>query len=271
MAQFTNSYHGTHFRTRYVTADNNAEELRVLCIFAFPIVADAVGQRHAKAEELLMLLAFVARAYTMDNLYEEAKGEKYTRRFILRRFSKKYTDYLTQYNATPCFHVLSHLEQIRKPCPPWRSSCFIFEKSYAPLKKHFRYAHHGHLKRALVASYEYNGFAHCCRKKVRYGWSTARTDDRKVFTYKDSVVRAYDIIRQVGEFIFTCREYRLQSYIYDCPEGGPSIDFGRVWCFRDGGLTYKLVDIRLEDIRGKVMLVDGKLIMIPLELLHETL
>ena len=117
-------------------SENNAEENRIYCLFLFPIIAEEGRKSRPEVEELIMLLAYALRAFSMDSYSDPMHG--YTRSEIMTRFYRKYTHLLpskTVYNL----HALWHTESWMHLGAAHQWSAFKYEKSYAKYKKVFRY------------------------------------------------------------------------------------------------------------------------------------
>lgn len=247
--------------------ENNAEEHRVLCIFLFPVISDACKDFSKGAAEVIMLLGYGVRAYTIESYAEPSWG--LTRNEVIQLLYRKYSHLFGDFNCTYNLHGLSHAEEMHVLGQAHRFSAFRFEKSYAPYKKTFKYANHTHLRRAIEKALLYNAMQHSCRKNVIYGRETTRTNDTCVYVQEALEVITYKI-KEINGSDCTCERQVIEPFMYDIVSEDLKLDFGNVGIYKFVEASTDLVTIRMSNISGKYIEVEGFIVLVPMELIEET-
>lgn len=246
-----------------------------MAIFLFPIVVDEMQAVYPEVAEVFQLMGYVFRAYSMDGYQDPASGgEGPTRTRLLDRLYRKMSRAFKEETSTFNMHLISHAEEWVELGSAHVTSAFRFERSYAKMKKVMRYVNHYHLRRAIIQAFQTNGLSHNCVKSVKFTGFTRQSNDSLIYTERNGAVQAFQVISELGDQTYLCAEQRLDRHCYLCPGNlvfeRTVIDFTRVGVYKAGPVSRKTEIVSEEDIRGKFMEVEDYIVLVPLELIHET-
>lgn len=258
-----------------------------MCLFAFPIIGDesrkvfelkknADGEMRAieeengrEVEELVLLLAYLSRAYNVEEYVDPQRFAGERRVPLLKRFLRKYTRKFGKWNCTPNFHMFSHAELVTELAPGCRTSTFRNERSYAPLKKCFVHGRKARLSGIMKGVFLRHALQHSCKKTIKYGSLTELTDDTLIYCGALSDAKCYKITEVMEGKCFKCLQYQLLPYTYECPGSGTRVDFTAVGCYVIARLGDAETVVMEENVSGKCIIVEDKIVTVPLELIHE--
>ena len=276
---------------RIVSSSNNAEELRCLAIFLFPIVADEVEKTYPQVAEVFYLMAYVFRAYSFES-YVDPRGVREGAAFLLDRLYLKMSKAFRNESCTFNVHLLSHLPEWEHLGKAHKYSAYRFERSYAKLKKVMRYVNHYHIRRyfisymhiyffciflhrlrSIVQAFQRNGLCHNCEKSINYFGLTRQSNDGLIYT-ENGRRKAYRVTHDCEDGTLFCHEQELNAFKYLCPGAEPYrrtvIDFSDVLVYEAGRVSTELVRVDEKHIKGKYIECEKYIVMVPLEMIHET-
>ena len=240
------------FTRRLDTATYKAEEYRN-CILAFwPAFLNTVP---AKVTTSWLLTVFVVRAVNLPDSALASLGEKVD---LERTFQYWYEIFEASFGKRNCsynVHIFaSHLLAIRQVAGLSDLSAVDYEDHYNLLKRSYRPGTVALGTQALQNTHlaKLYGGHNCKRSKNLSLMSTARVEDRLVFTKNKRIVK----LTAIENESLTGLEVPVVAGLFL----GAGLDLNEVWCFRESDVPedqWLLVTLSDADVLGKCVLCDG--------------
>ena len=255
-----------------------AAEYRNVILFFFPIVIDCIDDTFPKEKQIWLHLAFMIRACVLPN-DEFRKVDVFDVNSACANFYKLYEETYGQKNCSYSVHVSSsHILQIRGNAPLTHKSAFKFENFFSELRNLFHPGTISPLKQILKNCFVKRILEHheCDKttffavpKKPKPGkkFNPTKENNHLIYTVnEENQIDIYDIYEIIDHETFLCKmqgKFQLKHPLT------PEYNWSDVGVYRTGPLSEEDHVIPRNDIRGKVIKVNGYLITCPNNVLHE--
>jgi hypothetical protein len=168
-------------RTREFDKHWKASEFRGLLVGMFPMLISCIDVDRPQ-RTIWLLMAFLVRACIVsDAEYAALRPEDLAiwHRTLYRRYQSAFGEYNCTYN----FHVMSHLQEMRRQGRLQNASAFPFEASYAIIKNSYHPGTTSHGKQAIQrVMAKYCGADHRCERPLHLeAHRTSKKDDSIVY------------------------------------------------------------------------------------------
>lgn len=188
----------------------------------------------------------------------------------MSKFYTIYQELFGEINCTYSIHViLTHLLLIRGDDPLTKSSAFPFENFYGDMRHCFVPGTTSTTKQIFKKMLMKSILSHhVCENPITITChETPKECNNLIYTFISNKVTIYKVIDiQQEERTFTCQIHGK----YPCTfENAPLLDWGAVGVFLKGGVLEENVQINMDDVAGKVLIVDKYLITCPNNVLRE--
>lgn len=247
-----------------------AQEFRNLSLYFFPIIIECI-EENANERHLWLYLAYMFRACTLPNTeYDSEFHEKFVK-ICMEQFYITYENLFGIINCTYSVHVIcSHLPEIRGKDPLTSNSAFVFENFYGLMRDCYVPGTNSTLKQIFKKVLLKNTIAkHLCEAPVTITThETAMERNNLIYTYKEKKYCIYKVMDINNEKeVFICKRVGKYPVTYDYLP--VQLDWNSVGVFKQGGVLDELVEVEMNDVAGKVMVVQDNLITCPRNVLRE--
>ena len=243
-----------------------AQEYRNMALFLFPIILECI-EEDAKERKLWLLLSFMFRACTVPN-EEHAKIPENLIHSCMDTFYILYEKLFGLINCTYSVHVVSsHLPEIRGEDPLTETSAFCFESFYGEMRNSFTPGTVSSTKQIIQKTFLKRILGkHSCNSPITItAHDTALECNSLVYTYENGAYNFYKVIG-IDQNNLTC--YKQGKFPCQTNEA-PNLRWDLVGVFERGGVLEDKVNLSLNEVKGKVMVVNNYLITAPNNVLRE--
>ena len=255
-----------------------AAELRNVILFFFPIVLECIPDNYPKEKKVWLHLVFMIRACVISNDEFRNVDEDHVKS-ACTKFYQLYEQVYGQKNCTYSIHVVgSHLPQIRGNRPLTFKSAFKFESFYSEMKNLFQPGTVSPLKQILQNTYVKRILEHHeCEKSTFFSvekkpipgkkFNTPKENNHVIYTISENYeIDMYEIEEIIDHEHFRCT---IQGKFPFKSSLTPEYNWSSVGVYKIGPISEETRIIKRNEIRGKVLKVNGLLITCPNNVLHE--
>ena len=255
-----------------------AAEMRNCILFFFPVIIDCIEDEFPNEKRIWLHLAFMIRACVLSNdefHIVNVDDVKSASTKFYKLFEKSYG----QKNCTYSIHVVgSHVLEVRGNRPLTFKSAFKFENFFSEMRNLFKPGTVSPLKQILQNCFVKRLLEfHCCEKTTFFNVEKQPEPGKKfnppkecnslVYTLTESYeIEMFKIVKIIDHDHFQCHvqgKFKLKLALT------PEYNWSDVGVFKRGPISEECHVIERNDIRGKVIKVNGYLITCPNNVLHE--
>lgn len=244
-----------------------AEEYRCLSMFLFFILADCAPKI---AKDTFLLFGIVAKA-CLQPTFKESFSTGVLLEDLVHALCVEHQKCFGKKNQTYNMHLVSHLHRIREKAPLNKFSAFRFEHFYGIMKMTYNPNTMSIGKQAMIAQQRRNHDKHQCRKSLKLGTRrNPRIDNSMVYTAY-GVYKLTDVSTRFADgFVYGHKFITNRSTITIKGMTVPLDEIGIYDCDISKDIDReRFARIKVDNILGKVIAVEGKLICIPKEILWD--
>ena len=255
-----------------------AAEFRNALLFFFPIILTCIPDDCKKEKKVWLHLVFMVRACVLSN--DEFRNVNVDDvQYASQKFYQLYEEVYGQNNCTYSIHVTgSHLLQMRGNRPLTFKSAFKFESFFSEMRNLFQPGTVSPLKQILQNCFVKRLLEnHHCEKTTFFNTEKKPQEGKKfnppkennhlIYTVsEDFKIDMYEIDEIIDSNNFRCKMQGKFKLKIDLT---PEYDWSHVGVYRTGPLSEEYEHVKRENIKGKVLKVNGYLITCPLNVLHE--
>lgn len=249
--------------------DYKCSEWRNLLLFLFPTIIATLHDQGA--QRLWARLSFVVKACYLPR--EEYAKIRHNITKTQELWYQQFTNLAGIAHCTYIVHLIgSHLHQhVRAKGPINETSTYPFEYSYARMRRMFKGSNNT-LKQVLTNSLldiASRSGRHVCQASASYGpWCSSRAHDCFVYLFEDGKYQFYKIVDVISTSPTT---YEAKAFVMNPLQlSGSRLPFHEVGVFARAFPTRESHEIKKEDIKGKVILLEDAMISVPLSIIQET-
>ena len=243
-----------------------AQEMRNIILFFFIIVIDCI-EKSAKERRLWFLFSYLIRACVIpQNEFQQINPNVIE--FCSTNFYTLYERLFGKSNCTYYTHLVgAHMPQIRGRGPLTMTSAFNFESFYGDMRQAFAPGTNSVLKQIFqTVLLKQTIGPHCCKASLTFSpKNTPRECNNLIYTYVQNEYQFYQI-ESVLNGSLQCQP--IGNFNVSFPEV-PTLDWSLVGVFRAGGVGANHVNVKLDEVAGKVIRIKNLLITCPTDVLLE--
>ena len=259
-------------------ANFKAQEWRNLFIAYFPVMLRCLRSSKAMLE-VMHVLVYIVRAHMEDDEhFKEVHPQSLRLVDLSKYFAGLYQRTFGRDNCTYNAHVFGHITKLRQLAPLTDTSAFPFESFYHQMKQSYALGTTSMCKQAILnVLMRIQEGGHSCKKPIIYKTKAAsQSDDTLIFTEGHQMFQIRSM--EDGGTLFRCSKIHKSDYTVMVNDGKTMLDFGQIGVYTyDGVEDYNPADLAApntmevpkRDVQGKVVLVHGFLVTIPIHVLVE--
>lgn len=242
------------------------QEFRNLVLFFFPLVIQCIGKGE-KERNLWLLLVYMIRSCILPN--DEFKQiDLDILQKLCHDFYVLYEKIMGLQNCTYNTHVVSsHLIEMRYHGPLTLTSAFGFESFYGEIRNSFTPGTQSTLKQIFkkILIKRALGY-HCCQNSIYFSaHETPLESNCLIYIYQDMTHKIFKIVEKNEDQFVCVRQGKYPAAFSELP----NLEWGKVGIYKKGPISEEKVNIKREQICGKVLQVQNLLITCPNNVLRE--